>query len=279
MSRSKYWCFTLNNYNDNDELLLQQYGLDGIFSYLVYGKEIGDSGTEHLQGYFELPNRLRFNQVKALHHGLHLEQREGSAEEARDYCMKDNDFIEIGIMTGSSPGARSDIMALKASLDDGKSLSEVSDEHFREFLKYERGIRSYILLHSTPRNWVTEVHVRWGDTGTGKTRYVWDNHPHESIYCHPGGQWFDGYGNHEVVLFDDFSGSCFALPYLLKLCDRYPMTVPVKGGFVNWAPRKIFITSNLNPEEWYSRAHEEHVAALRRRFTTITHFDARFNIQ
>jgi hypothetical protein len=118
------------------------------------------------------------------------------------------------------------------------------------------------------------VIVYWGRTGSGKTRAVMDNIPNEnSIYIHPGGQWFDGYDRHEIVLFDDFGGSEFKLTYLLKLLDRYPMRVPVKGGFVSWVPREIYITSNLDPKNWYSNAHHEHVDALFRRFSFIYHFD------
>lgn len=121
------------------------------------------------------------------------------------------------------------------------------------------------------RDWVTEVLVFWGRTGAGKTRLV-----HElatDLYIHPGGAWFDGYDGQADVLFDDFGGSDFRLPYLLKLLDRYQMTVPIKGGFVQWAPRRIFITSNIDPNNWYSGAFIEHQAALRRRITGIRHFE------
>lgn len=84
--------------------------------------------------------------------------------------------------------------------------------------------------------------------------------------------WFDGYEGQENVLFDDFHGGVFKLPYLLKLLDRYPMRVPVKGGFVQWKPRRIFITSNIDPDLWFSNANREHVAALNRRFTETFYF-------
>lgn len=117
-----------------------------------------------------------------------------------------------------------------------------------------------------------DVHIYYGDTGSGKTRAVYDKESLDDLYVHPGGHWFDGYDGQDAVLFDDFSGSCFPISYFLKILDRYPMTVPVKGGFVNWKPRRIYVTSNLNPTEWYSGAHIEHQRALRRRFTHVIHF-------
>lgn len=124
------------------------------------------------------------------------------------------------------------------------------------------------MVNSIQRNWLCSVIVYWGPTGAGKTRAVYDNLPSpESIYVHPGGPWFDGYDSQPIVLFDDFGGSEFKLTYLLKLLDRYPMRVPVKGGFVSWCPQEIYITSNHAPVSWFPNAKEEHVRALMRRIT------------
>lgn len=129
-------------------------------------------------------------------------------------------------------------------------------------------------MHSTQRTWVCSVIVYWGRTGAGKTRAVYDNLPTQDIiYPHPGGQWFDGYDGQPIVLFDDYGGSEFKITYLLKLLDRYPMRVPVKGGFVSWTPTEIYITSNKDPRTWYSNANPEHVAAMFRRFTNVVRFD------
>lgn len=153
-------------------------------------------------------------------------------------------------------------------------MAEIADENFNCFIKYQRGIAAYRLVHSVQRTWQCSVVVYWGRTGAGKTRAVYDNLPSpESLYVHPGGPWFDGYDAQPIALFDDFSGSEFKLAYLLKLLDRYPMRVPVKGGFVSWAPREIYLTSNKDPATWFPNAHPEHVQALFRRFTNVVRFD------
>jgi hypothetical protein len=54
-SKYKYWCFTLNNYTDEDIFEINSLiEFNSNMNYLCYGKEIGESGTIHLQGYFEL---------------------------------------------------------------------------------------------------------------------------------------------------------------------------------------------------------------------------------
>ena len=50
------------------------------------------------------------------------------------------------------------------------------------------------------------------------------------------------------------------------------MRVPVKGGFVQWVPKRIWITSNYSPKEWYPNAKDEHVKALFRRLTRVVRF-------
>lgn len=276
--RGKYWCFTLNNYTDEDLLAISKWYDDGLVDFAIVGKELGQNETPHLQGYVQVPQRVRLRQLKRLLPGLdraHLESAQGSPEANIAYCSKsDAHPMQLGSPKLRTQGARSDLEALHQSLKQGCSLRSLCDNHFGAYLRYQRGIHAARSIYSTPRNWVTSVIVYYGRTGLGKTRAVYDNLPSpDALYTHVGGQWFDGYDGQSIVLFDDFSGSCFQLSYLLKLLDRYPMQVPVKGAFVNWAPREIYITSNLAPIQWYTRAHVEHVDALMRRFTNVVKFE------
>ncbi len=61
------------------------------------------------------------------------------------------------------------------------------------------------------------------------------------------GVWFDGYEGQKDVIIDDMVPDCMAVGLFLRLFDRYPMSVPIKGAFVNWNPRRVFITSNFCP--------------------------------
>lgn len=269
--QSKYWCFTLNNYGEEEvEALEASYAQEGTpITYLIYGKEVGENGTPHLQGYVELSGRQRVAGVKRLlgSQRFHLEKRRGSADQALAYCKKDGDFVEHGEPSRVSQGSRSDLEVLKVTLDSGAPLHVVADEHFGSFLKYERSIRSYRALRRPSRTWKTQVTVFWGPTGTGKTRRAMELSNGDAwIYSSDG--WFDGYDGDDSVIFDDFGGHEFKLTYLLKLLDRYPMRVRIKGGFVGWVPRQIFITSNKRPEDWYNCA-QVHLDALMRRLDSV----------
>lgn len=273
--RAKHWVWTLNNFNETEVNLLKAIDTDdGPITFVAWGVERGQQEqTPHLQGLVCLRNRKRLAQVKRLlgSDRIHLEVMRGTIQEALDYCLKDDgEHFQLGTMP-TGQGSRSDLVALKNDIDSGKRVAEIADSHFTPFLKYHKGINLYFSLKAKKRSWETLNVVYWGRTGAGKTKAVHDNAT--DLYIHPGGQWFDGYMGQTQVLFDDYGGSEFKLTYFLKLLDRYPMSVPIKGSFVNWAPYEIYITSNRDPYDWYPNANSEHVAALMRRLSFIYKFD------
>lgn len=270
MSLVKYWCYTLNNYTQQEEDHLKN---EEHSTYHVFGKEVGENGTSHLQGYIEFGNKKRLAWVKRhISARAHWETRKGNAIQASDYCKKDQDFFEKGTLSSPTPGKRSDILRAKELIDSGAKLSTVADECFPVFLRYERSLKSYMSLKLQPRNFKPNIIVHWGETGTGKTKKVFDSHPIDDIWVYNGEKWFDGYYGQPVALFDDFSGSEFKLTYLLRLLDRYPMAVPVKGSFVQFVAKTIYITANKHPACWYIGAHAEHQAALMRRLEVVVEF-------
>lgn len=103
-----------------------------------------------------------------------------------------------------------------------------------------------------------------------------DSAPLDSIYITQfiKGQpvWFEGYDpiQHTTVLIDDFFSDA---PYrwLLRLLDRYPMWVPVKGGAVQFTPKVVYITSNSPLAELYPNI-TQHRYALYRRFSSIIEY-------
>lgn len=271
MSITRHWVFTLNNYTEEDEQQLRDL-TGGACNYCIFGREIGESGTKHLQGYAVFKKRVRLSQAKqAIGNRAHLEKKWGTPDQAADYCKKDGDFEEFGSRV-TEQGRRTDLEGVYHAIKDGQTRDEVADTFPGTYLKYKRSVDE--LCREREKNHRDEctVIVFWGETGTGKTRTVWEHHEADDIYVHAGDRWFDGYNGHSVAVFDDFGGSEFKLSYFLKLLDRYPWRVPIKGSFVRWNPTRIYITSNKSPDEWYAHAYPEHQRALKRRLHHVVHF-------
>lgn len=280
MPGAKQWCFTINNYTADDESLLRARAPDIV--YMVYGRERGESNTPHLQGFVQLAKRYTLASIrKLLSTTAHFEITRGTPTQAANYCKKDGDYEEFGELRGGQ-GRRSDLAEVANLVKRGASTRAIAEEHPEAFIRYSNGINKLRLLcRPKTRETPPSIYVYWGRTGLGKTRRVHDTEPAEELWIHPGGPWFDGYDNHDAVLFDDFDGGWFKLGYLLKLLDRYNFQVPIKGGHTWWCPRRIYITSNIDPRQWYTNASQAQVDALLRRFSEfgeIHHYDNPFNL-
>lgn len=247
--RGKYWVWTLNNWTEEERSHIDSSVEDNSdVGYICYGVERGEEGTPHLQGYLELAIKLRLGGVKLIR-GLgraHFELRKGNQTQAVDYCRKDDDFHQFGALFGSSQGRRSDLDSIKELLDSGATDLTISDEHFGSFIRYNRGIAAYRALRNRRTTRPLKVVVLWGPPGTGKTGYVFAREPSLWISSDPTLKWFDGYRGESAVLLDDFHGEC-ASSFILRLLDIYPFQVPIKGGWVDWVPDRIYITSNIPP--------------------------------
>lgn len=83
--RARNWCFTLNNYTEASCELINN--IDCV--YMVYGFEIGENGTPHLQGYIRFSNQRQLSSLKKLIPRAHFEAAKGSGKQNFDYCTKE----------------------------------------------------------------------------------------------------------------------------------------------------------------------------------------------
>jgi len=259
-------CFT--DFDVSEERKKALLSLDA--KYMVFQlEECPDSGKYHFQGYCELNKRMRI-----FGGAPHFEKRRGTAAEADAYCRKKDSQVDGPWFFGQmkKPGSRNDLDEVKVMIDEGASEEAVADAYFGQWCRYRKSFKAYKRMKYTPGDTPKEVSVFWGDAGTGKTRRVYDKEGYE-VFSKPDGQWFDGYDGQEAVLFDDFTGD-LPLGQFLQLLDRYPMKVPVKGDFVQWIPKRLYITSNLSPEEWYPKATATQHKAIRRRIGLIEHYSS-----
>lgn len=262
--RGKNWCLTINNPEEEcagfDEIIMQ---------YLICGIEVGEKGTRHIQGYVQFKDRQTLGTVKSIWPRAHLEIARGSPEKNVLYCSKEGKSHEHGECL-KGQGARSDLDDIKQLIDLGAGLADIRDSNYGSYIRYNRSIiadREFVIPN---RSWPTELHIRWGASGTGKSRYCADTYP--DAYWKTRGEWWDGYDGHETVVIDDFYG-WLKFDDILRLCDRYPLRTPYKGGFKKFVAKRIIITSNVNYRDWFPNiTNEELWRAFERRITSCIEF-------
>ena len=230
------------------------------------------SSRRHLQVYVQWSTKVTLNIAKKLLGSTsHVEPAHGLPEENVTYCTKNDTRIcgpwNLGSMKTGAMTKPESIMEMMAAVGDGGSDIHIADSFPRLWLIYWRSLVVYRSLKISPRNFKTKVFVYWGRTGVGKSRlaHLLASDP----WIWTGTTWFDGYVGHRDVIMDDFRDEDLPIQTVLRLFDRYPMQVPVKGSFVPWCPRRIFVTSNLGPECLYAMAHPDQKAAFMRRLTEV----------
>lgn len=137
--------------------------------------------------------------------------------------------------------------------------------------KNQKFYKAKILQYLEPqRDWAPEVYWFYGPTGSGKTRKAFELCEDPWI-SDQGLRWWDGYDGHEDVIIDDFRKDFCKFHELLRILDRYPYRVEVRGGSRQLLARRIFITSLYSPEETYHM--REDIGALTRRITEVRRFE------
>lgn len=251
MSKATRWCFTKNNYTDVDLVLLRD---ELAVKYLIYGKEVGEQGTPHLQGYFELPNnspvvfagiKARFERIGLM--GYHIERAKGNATQNIAYCSKDNDIFEKGERP-KGQGKRTDLDLCCEAINEGKVMADLIADFPSQVVKFQRGLEFLIQASSPRRSWKTEVYWLHGPSGSGKSRYAWHTSPGAYMKC-SSHKWWTGYIGQDSVIIDDYR-PCKEMPFnfMLNLLDRYPLSVETKGGMVEFLAKTVYITSPYSPE-------------------------------
>lgn len=90
--RSRCWCFTLNNYTEKELSQCLSYFYSKNFTFII-GKEVGDEGTPHLQGYLKNKNQISFSTLQKIMPRAHLEKALGNQKANYVYCSKSGDFV------------------------------------------------------------------------------------------------------------------------------------------------------------------------------------------
>lgn len=268
--QGQYWCFTDFTLTDINFIVKDLYP-KGL-TYIIYGVETCPSTKKkHHQGYMEFDKNIGFNYLKKTYPNWHFEKRKEDRNNAKSiaYCQKEGEYFEWGTKKEyKGSGARSDIATVKKAIAEGCSVRDV----IKSCTSYQSIRMCEKLMEYTEkkRNWKPEVYWYWGPTGCGKTYTAVREAGDDYWMSGKDLKWFQGYDGHENVIIDDFRESYCSFSEILRLLDRYPYVVEVKGGSRQFVAKKIWITCPLPPEQVYHT--REDTNQLMRRITSVKKF-------
>lgn len=192
------------------------------------------------------------------------------------YCSKDGD-IYLAIGKPSARGKRTDLDAAVEHLKvNGGNMFKLATDMPSLYIRYWRGFNQWVDVAriQTPRDFKTNVTLYVGPPGCEKSRACADAFPAgQDVFYKTRGEWWDGYSGQDTVIMDDCYG-WMKYDEMLRICDRYPHRVPVKGSCVQFMAKNICITSNSHVDQWYTFEKFDPAALMRRInvYTVLTAF-------
>lgn len=168
--QSTRWVFTINNPTDEDRNHVAELGVHQLRKYLIVGRETGESGTPHLQGFVVFTRGLTRTRVSRLLPRAHLEPARGTSAQAADYCKKDGDFDEYGecpLQSGAN-NVLDDLYSWGEAFitEHGRAPTspEIARNHPTAYLRYPRVVRLFQaqeppveIQTGTPNEWQQEL--------------------------------------------------------------------------------------------------------------------------
>jgi hypothetical protein len=162
MARSRAFVFTINNWTDEDFNAVKALECE----YCVCGKEVGEKGTSHLQGYVYFKTQRTFKSVSKKLPRAYIAVAKGNADQNYDYCSKDEIIYETG--TRIKQGKRNDLQGIVKRIDEGATMEQITRE--ATSIQSVRAAEMVMKYLERPRDWKPEVLWFYGGAGKGKSR-------------------------------------------------------------------------------------------------------------
>lgn len=268
--KARYWLLTIPV--DGNENPSWTKSLPDGCRYLKGQQEVGqETGYRHWQVLASYGKQVTLHRVKE-HFGRNCHAEQSRSAAADEYVWKDDTSIVGTRFELGTRAIRRNNETDWARVWECAKCGDFESIEDSIRLQHYRTLRVIRADYSQPIGVERTCYVFWGATGTGKSRRAWDEAGIEAYPKDPRTKWWDGYLDQEHVVIDEFRGSIDPA-HLLRWLDRYPVLVEIKGSAIPLKATKVWITSNLSPDEWYPELDEETRKALRRRME-VTHFDS-----
>ena len=286
LARFTNWVFTINNFTEEEVQGVKDLEEDERIKTLICGRETGEQGTPHLQGFFGLHSRqYRTNVIRMfpVFTRAYLAGAKGSLRDNYIYCTKQHDVIASKGMSDPEMNKK-----LTGGADWQMIMTELSRCNRSQF---EMMFPKFYFMHQEQcdRRLIKAENARaspwggclsdknywiYGQTGTGKSRWAMAQGNMANTLRKNFNKWWDGYDVEEtrLVIIDDWPNNPQGntLAYHIKIWgDRYPFEGEVKGSHVFTIPGRFFliITSNYPIAECFTSPSD--IEAIKRRFKEI----------
>lgn len=266
--RVRGWVFTVfKNIDLVQEKLKSQKNFP---KYIIVGTEMTKDLKKHLQGYVYFKNGKTMSATKKWigEDSTHLEVQKGTTAQNIKYCSKEGEVWSCG--EPPMQGKRNDIEVAKEALENGANMRDILQMcRSNQVIQFAQKWLTY-----NERGREDKTHVIWchGKTGTGKSMYARSACPN-AYWCTSDNKWWDGYDAHKTVIIDDMRRQFCTYAELLRLLDRYPLKVAVKGAFRSMVAVRIIITSSKSPKQMFWDIDGDNIDQLTRRIDEIKNFD------
>lgn len=277
-NKTRRFVFTINNYSKKEKKQFVKMAIKlKEHRYILFAFEIGEQEkTPHIQGYIELNEHQQFtflhNYFNLWRKGkilkFHIEEAKADQKKNLEYISKDGNFYEFGESKGNQ-GKRTDILEIKKELlENPKNYKQIIIEkaNTSPALSYAEKFLKYIF---EPRKLENPPIVFWihGKTGVGKTEIVFKTF--KDICLVGNYKWMGtNYSQNEVLLFDDFRPEDLSFHLILKITDKYPLTLDVKNSNIELNSPYIIFTSPYDIENTFFES-KENLKQLHRRVYEI----------
>lgn len=269
--QGKYWLLTIpqDDWTPPTIELWSDFSTRTGITFLKGQAEIGDSGYRHWQLVLGLAKKARLQTVKELFvPSAHCELTLSDA--ANDYVHKDETSVPgTRFNFGQTPmrrNSKADWAAVRIAAIEGR-LSEIEDQIF---VTHYCTLKRIAADHQEPLDMERTCTIFWGPTGTGKSRKSRELAKEIGTVFNkiPSTKWWCGYKGQPCVVIDEFTGEV-GITHFLRWFDRYGVSVEVKGGSVPLQATHFWITSNVDPRDWWKEATEMQKEAFKRRVNIV----------
>lgn len=271
--QSRKYQLTINNpidYGMTPDNIIKQLS-KFHYVYYCFASEIGENGTFHTHIFAVFTSPVRFSTIKSAFPPAHIECAYGTAQENRDYILKqgkyantkktdtgvEGTFYESGEMPTEKEEKYPQMIKVQRMIEDGFTDAEIIRDmpNLNFHIKELNNIRQTLLSdkYMTSNRQIQVIYI-YGATGTGKTSGIYAAHYAKDIcritsYSNAKAL-FDTYSMQPVIVFEEFR-SQIPISDMLSYLDIYPLMLPARYQDRIACYTTVYITSNIPLFEQY----------------------------